>query len=217
MNEQHALYTKWNGFSVVLDNSNRKLILSMLRASWQHSFINRLTPENCVSNLLSVVSNSICKSISAVLGEICLRWAYKSPSMLITVRLLVLVKASICQAKRHCLANACPDLCGHVTIINIHLLYHWCWPNTRAPLISATRRLCVVSHDDVIKWKHFSRYGPFVQGIHWSTVNSPHKDQWRRNLRFSLICARINSWVNNGGGGDLRCHRAHYDVTVMPR
>ena len=23
-------------------------------------------------------------------------------------------------------------------------------------------------HDDVIKWKHFSRYGPFVRGIHRS-------------------------------------------------
>ena len=32
---------------------------------------------------------------------------------------------------------------------------------------------------------------------------------------FSLICARINSWVNNGEAGELRRHRAHYDVTVM--
>ena len=28
-------------------------------------------------------------------------------------------------------------------------------------------------HDGVIKWKHFSRYWPFVRGIHWSPVNSP--------------------------------------------
>ena len=32
---------------------------------------------------------------------------------------------------------------------------------------------------------------------------------------FSLVCAWINDWVNNGEGGDLRRHRAHYDVTVM--
>ena len=32
---------------------------------------------------------------------------------------------------------------------------------------------------------------------------------------FSLIRARINGWVNNGEAGDLRRHRAHYDVTVM--
>ena len=43
-----------------------------------------------------------------------------------------------------------------------------------------------VYHDDVIKWKHFPRYWPFVRGI--------HRSPWR---------------------GDLRRHRAHYDVTVM--
>ena len=43
-------------------------------------------------------------------------------------------------------------------------------------------------HDDVIKWKHFPHYWPFVRGIHWSPVNSPHKDQWRGALMFSLIC-----------------------------
>ena len=31
------------------------------------------------------------------------------------------------------------------------------------------------SHDEVIKWKHFSRCWPFVRGIHRSPVNSPHK------------------------------------------
>ena len=32
---------------------------------------------------------------------------------------------------------------------------------------------------------------------------------------FSLICAWINGWVNNGDAGDLRRNRAHYDVTVI--
>ena len=70
-------------------------------------------------------------------------------------------------------------------------------------------------HDDVIKWKHFPRCWPFVRGIHRSPVNSPHKCQWRGALMFSLICTRINGWVNNGETGDLRPYRAHYDVTVM--
>ena len=70
-------------------------------------------------------------------------------------------------------------------------------------------------HDDVIKWKHFPRYWPFVQGIHRSPVNSPHKGQWRGVLMFSLICGRINSWVNNGEAGDLRRIQAHCDVIVM--
>ena len=76
--------------------------------------------------------------------------------------------------------------------------------------------LCIKpSHDDVIKWKIFPRYWPFVWGIHQSSVNSPHKGQWRGALVFSLICAWINGWINNGEAGDLRRHRAHYDVTVM--
>ena len=48
-------------------------------------------------------------------------------------------------------------------------------------------------------------------------MNSPHKGQWRGALMFSLICAWINGWVNNREAGDLRCHRAHYDVSVMAR
>ena len=70
-------------------------------------------------------------------------------------------------------------------------------------------------HDDVIKWKHFPRYWPFVRRIHRSPVNSPHKGQWRGALMFSLICIWINSWVNNPEAGDLRRHRAHCYVSVM--
>ena len=64
-------------------------------------------------------------------------------------------------------------------------------------------------HDDVIKWKHFPRNWPFVRGINRSPVNSPHKDQWRGALMFSLICVWINDWVNNREAGDLRGYRAH--------
>ena len=72
-----------------------------------------------------------------------------------------------------------------------------------------------VTHDDVIKWKHFPSYWPFVRGIHRSPVNYPHKCQWRRSLMLSLICAWINGWVNNLEAGDLRRHRAHCDVIIM--
>ena len=44
-------------------------------------------------------------------------------------------------------------------------------------------------HDDVIKWKHFSPYWPFVRGIHRLAVISPRQGQWRRALVLSLICA----------------------------
>ena len=58
--------------------------------------------------------------------------------------------------------------------------------------------------------ENISCYWPFV----WP-VNSPLKGQWRGDLMFSLICAWINGYVNIREAGDLRRHRAHYDVTVM--
>ena len=70
-------------------------------------------------------------------------------------------------------------------------------------------------NDDVIKWKHFTRYWPFVWGIDRSSVNSSHKGQWRGALVFSFICARINGWVSNREAGDLKRHRAHYDDIAM--
>ena len=36
-----------------------------------------------------------------------------------------------------------------------------------------------------------------------------------RNFMFFFICAWINGWVKNGDAGELRRHRAHYQVTVM--
>ena len=64
---------------------------------------------------------------------------------------------------------------------------------------------------DVINWKQFPRYWPFVWWIHRSPVNSPHKGQWRE----ALICTWIKGWVNNREAVGLRRRRAHYDVTVM--
>ena len=72
-----------------------------------------------------------------------------------------------------------------------------------------------VSHDDVIKRKHFPHYWPFVPGIHRSLVNSLHKGQWHGSLMFSMICTWINGWVDIREAGDLKRHPAHYDVIVM--
>ena len=70
-------------------------------------------------------------------------------------------------------------------------------------------------HGDIIKWKHFLHYWPFVQGIPRSPVNSPHKSQWGGALMFTLICTQINVWVNTRVAGDFILHRAHYDAIVM--
>ena len=71
--------------------------------------------------------------------------------------------------------------------------------------------ICIPPHDDVTKWKHFSRHWPFVRRIHRPPVDSPNKGQWRRVLMFSLVCA----WTNGWDAGDLRRHGAHWDVTAM--
>ena len=70
-------------------------------------------------------------------------------------------------------------------------------------------------------WRHemetFSALLAICAGNSPVPVNSPHKGQWGEALMFSLICVWINGWVNNREAGDLRRHRAHYDVIVMLR
>ena len=56
-------------------------------------------------------------------------------------------------------------------------------------------------------------YPGMAIGLH-SNVFS-HKSQWRGALIFSLICVWTNSWANNQDSGDLKRHRAHFDVTVV--
>ena len=60
----------------------------------------------------------------------------------------------------------------------------------------------------------FWRYWPFVRGIHRSSVDSSQKG---RNFDV-FFDQRLNKRLSkNGDTGDLRRHRAHYDVTVIPR
>ena len=70
-------------------------------------------------------------------------------------------------------------------------------------------------HDDVIKWKHFREsdplYGEFT-GNRWiHLTKASDAELWC----FLWSAPWINGWVDNREAGDLRCHRAHYDVIVM--
>ena len=47
------------------------------------------------------------------------------------------------------------------------------------------------------------------------TGGFPSQSPLTRSFDFSLICAWTKDWANNQDAGDLRCHRTHYDVTVM--
>ena len=71
------------------------------------------------------------------------------------------------------------------------------------------------NHEDFIQWKYFRGYWPSVLEIRRLPVDSPHKGQWRGTLMLTLNSARTNVWANNRDAGDLRHHRAHYDVAVM--
>ena len=57
----------------------------------------------------------------------------------------------------------------------------------------------MVKHDDVIKWKHFPRYWPFVRGMHQSPVNSPHKGQWRWGWWFETPSCPLWRHCNDMG------------------
>ena len=58
-----------------------------------------------------------------------------------------------------------------------------------AIIILVLKIVFYVLHDDVIKWKHFPRYWPFVRGTHRSLVKSPHKGQWCGTLMFFIWSA----------------------------
>ena len=59
---------------------------------------------------------------------------------------------------------------------------------------------CVyVTHDDVIKWKHFSRYWHFVRGKPPVSCGLPKVPQWRGCF---LWCAWTSGWANDRNTGD---------------
>ena len=57
-----------------------------------------------------------------------------------------------------------------------------------------------IFHDDVIKWKHFPRYWPFVRGIHRSPVNIPAQRPvtWSFDVFFDL---RLNKRLSKQSWG----------------
>ena len=88
----------------------------------------------------------------------------------------------------------CPPNPWH--LLGIYCITQWISKLPESFEIHMVRQYSVI-HDDVIKWKNFPRYWPFVRGIHRSPVNFPHKGQRRGALMFCLICfwrLRKQSW-----------------------
>ena len=68
--------------------------------------------------------------------------------------------------------------------------------------------------DNVVKWKHFPRYWPFVRGSHrWiSLTKASDAELW---YFFDLRLNKPLSKHSTRDVGDLKCHRAHHDVTII--
>ena len=88
----------------------------------------------------------------------------------------------------------------------MQVIYPWC-PGVKTrclldkcqPGHEMTSDWVILFHDDVIKWKHFPRYLPFVREIYRSPVNSPHKGQWRGAFMFFDL--RLNKRLNKRSWG----------------
>ena len=68
-------------------------------------------------------------------------------------------------------------------------------------------------------WRHemeiFTALLALCVGNSLVTGEFPAQRPVMRSFDVSLICVWINGWVSNHKAGNLRRHRAHYDVTVM--
>ena len=76
--------------------------------------------------------------------------------------------------------------------------------------------ICVKQYDTWWRHQRFPRYWSFVRGIHRGDRWIPRTKASDAELWCFLWSAPwMNGWVNNREAGDLRHHRAHYDVTIM--
>ena len=68
------------------------------------------------------------------------------------------------------------------------------------------------NHDDVIKWGHFRVTEPLRGEVNGDL---PSQRSVTRSFDVFFDLRLKNDWVKNGEAGDLRRHRAHYDVIAM--
>ena len=97
-----------------------------------------------------------------------------------------------------------------------------CFHRTRVSTIAVNRSATKVQQRTAMRMKTSSNGNIFrVTGPLWGEFPD---HQWipltkasdaELCLKFSLICAWRNGLANNPNAGDLRRHRAHYDVTLM--
>ena len=65
------------------------------------------------------------------------------------------------------------------------------------------------------RWRHQMETFSVLLALCAGNSSVTGKFQRREALMFSLICIWIKGWVTDSKAGELRLHRAHYDVTIM--
>ena len=89
------------------------------------------------------------------------------------------------------------------------------WIDAPWRLCDGTAFVWITTQSSTTLWRHqmetFSALLALCAGKSPVTGEFPSQSP----VMFSLICAWINGWINNHEAGDLRRHRAHYDVTVV--
>ena len=176
-----------------------------------------------------VLQNVVCK-LSAILFW---HWCVRNNNTIYQLKLMWFCKSRVCVCVRACVCvsvSVCvcvsvrERIISEFSIGNLpwHIVEWYCM----FPFDLWRRYSPWNSPEEIVLlfalipwWRHqmetISASLAFVRWIHRSPVDFHHKGQWRGALMSSLICAWTNGWANNRDAGDLRRHRAHYDVTVM--
>ena len=134
------------------------------------------------------------------------------------------------------LGNSLKQMCVHsisiladisdvmIIYLNIYIVYSTLLPQIilRSTPLDTNLRVCCfqMGFTDFIMMtssngNFFRVTGPLCGEFAGHRWIPPNKGQWRGALTFPLIWAWLNGCVNNRKAGDLRRHRAHYDVTVV--
>ena len=69
-------------------------------------------------------------------------------------------------------------------------------------------------HDDVMKWKYFPRYWPFVRGIHRSTGGFPSQRPVTRSFDAFFYLRLTKRFSKHSGRRWFRRYCAHHDVSA---
>ena len=112
-----------------------------------------------------------------------------------------------------------PQMHDFITLTFLVKLIYWNLYLLDVQLNWQTDIIRIVSHTSRIWWHHLMK--TFFKLMALCGGNPPVTGEFpfQRPVTWScdVFCnlCLTSCWVNNRDGGDLRCHRAHYDFTVM--